>query len=188
MDLNRLHERSVASFDRLVQQIDDDRWNNPTPCTEWTVRDLVNHIVNENLWTPELLSGKTLEEVGDRFDGDLLGDDPKTAWKDAADGAVSAVLGINNLDAMVHVSWGQIPAREYISQLTLDHIVHGWDLAKGVGASSDMDPELAAFGWEYADSRRELISGSGVFGKPIDIPEGAGTQTKLLALLGRSPE
>ena len=70
MDLVKLHRRSVEGFDARVNAIPDDRWDAPTACAEWNVRALVNHIVNETLWTPELLSGKTVEEVGDRFDGD----------------------------------------------------------------------------------------------------------------------
>ncbi|MFP5297816.1 MAG: TIGR03086 family metal-binding protein [Actinomycetota bacterium] len=188
MELIRLHERSVAGFDRLVQQVEPDQWDAPTPCTEWSVRDLVNHVVNENLWTPELLAGRTLEEVGDRFDGDVLGSDPLASWKASADAAVQAVQAVGDLEMMVNVSWGQIPASEYISQLTLDHTVHGWDLARGIGGDDEIDPELAVFGWEYSDARRDLITGSGVFGRPIDVAEGADAQTKLLALLGRRPE
>ena len=66
--------------------IADDQWANPTPDTEWTVRDLVEHLVGEQLWVPLLLGGATIEEVGDRFDGDNLGDDPKTAWSLAITG------------------------------------------------------------------------------------------------------
>ena len=47
-----------------------------TPCTEWDVRALVNHVLGEIRWAVPLFAGSTIAEVGDRFDGDLLGDDP----------------------------------------------------------------------------------------------------------------
>jgi uncharacterized protein (TIGR03086 family) len=83
-DVRKLHERAIRSFGARVQQIKDDQWDAATPCSEWDVRALLNHIVGENRWMPPLLEGRTIEEVGDRFEGDLLGDDPKHAWEDSA--------------------------------------------------------------------------------------------------------
>src|SRR4051812_36334162 len=86
-----LHRRATEAFAQRVAAIDDRQWAAPTPCSDWQVRDLVNHLVNECLWVPPLVDGQTIEQVGDKFDGDVLGDDPKGAWKLAADGAVVAV-------------------------------------------------------------------------------------------------
>ncbi|MEA2435254.1 MAG: hypothetical protein QOG54_2711 [Actinomycetota bacterium] len=184
-DLPDYHRRAVEYYDSLVSEIRDDQWGNSTPCTDWSVRDLVNHIVYENLWTPELLAGKTVEEVGNRFDGDVLGDDPKGAWQRASKEAVSAVQDDGAMERMVSVSWGQIKGQEYAEQLFLDHVVHGWDLAMGIGGDTTLDPELVEACWIGAKAGEELIRGSGVFGEPIEVPDEADTQTRLLALLGR---
>jgi len=61
------HGRALADFDRLVRAVPADRWDSPTPCAEWSVRDLVEHLVTEQLWVPPLLAGQTIAEVGDRF-------------------------------------------------------------------------------------------------------------------------
>lgn len=184
MDLIQLHRRSIEGFDRHIQAVGDDQWSNPTPCTEWDVRTLVNHIVYEDLWTVPLIEGKTIEEVGDRFEGDVLGDDPKATWADASKRALDAIAGVG-LEQPVNVSWGQIPASEYIGQLTLDHLIHGWDLARGTEGDDRLDPELVEACWSVAKSQEEMIRGSGVFGEQQDLPADADTQTKLLALLGR---
>jgi uncharacterized protein (TIGR03086 family) len=183
MDIIELHRRAVNSFDERVHAVTD--WNAPSACSDWSAKELVNHIVYENKWTPDLLSGKTLEEVGDSHEGDLVGTDPLAAWHDSAGAAVKAVQGVTDLEQPVNVSWGQIPAREYIGQLFLDHLIHGWDLAKGTGGNTDLDPELVDACWEIAKSQEDLIRGSGVFGDQQQVPEDASTQTKLLALLGR---
>src|SRR6478609_10966461 len=90
MDLLAAHGAAMGEFDRRVMLIADDQWSNPTPDTEWTVRDLVEHLVGEQLWVPLLLGGSTIEEVGDRFDGDVLGDDPQAAARSASSAAIAA--------------------------------------------------------------------------------------------------
>ena len=67
-------------FDRAMHKVGLGDWDSATPCADWTVRDLVNHIVNEQLWVPDLLAGTTVAEVGDKYDGDRLDDDPLHAW------------------------------------------------------------------------------------------------------------
>ena len=69
--------KSLESTERFVSEISAVRWNSPTPCDEWSVKDVVNHLDYENLWAVELFNGKTIKEVGARFDGDLVGDLPR---------------------------------------------------------------------------------------------------------------
>ena len=73
-DQAELHRRAVEEFDARVRAVGDDQWELPTPCADWNVRQLVNHLVYENRWTVPLMEGSTIAEVGDRYEGDLLGD------------------------------------------------------------------------------------------------------------------
>jgi uncharacterized protein (TIGR03086 family) len=181
-----LHRRAVAEFDTRVRAIRDDQWRKPTPCEEWNVHALVNHIVNENKWTAPLLEGKTIEEVGDAFDGDLLGEDPKGAWDDSAREARSAVDGVGgDLNRKVNVSWGQISADEYITQLWTDHLIHAWDLARGIGADEKLDPELVEICLERSAPQEDFLKSTGAFGGKVEPPSNADAQTKLLAIYGR---
>jgi len=84
MDIPTMFGRAVAEFDTRVRQIGDHQWQAATPDEDWSVRDLVNHLVGEDLWAPPLLAGSTIAEVGDRFDGDVLGSEPKAAWTAAS--------------------------------------------------------------------------------------------------------
>jgi uncharacterized protein (TIGR03086 family) len=184
-DLQQLHQRSLEEFDRYMKAIKPDQWGNATPCSEWSVRDLVNHIVNEDKWTVPLMQGSTIEEVGDRFDGDLLGDDPLGVWEMSKKEASNAVQAEGALDRTVNVSWGQIPSTEYISQLFNDHVIHAWDLARGIGADDTLDEELVEVLYAGAKPREKEIATYGVFGTPVDVPEDADAQTKLLGIFGR---
>ncbi|MEX2275999.1 MAG: TIGR03086 family metal-binding protein [Actinomycetota bacterium] len=185
-DLASLFQTASSRFGELVHLVRDDQWTSSTPCTEWDVRALVNHLVVEDLWVPPLLAGKTIEDVGDAFDGDVLGDDPIAAW-DRAVG--SAQAGFSAADAMtrkVHLSFGESPAEEYAFQLTADHTIHAWDLARGIGADDTLDPELVTFVSERLLPQIEDWRSGGAFVNPVPVPEGADTQTRLLAETGRT--
>ncbi len=149
------------------------------------MRALVNHIVSEDRWVPPLLEGKTIEEVGDAFDGDILGDDPKAEWSDAARAALEAADRDGAMEVTAHLSFGDTPADEYISQVLADHVVHAWDLARGIGVDDELDPELVDFVLDFYAPQVELWRGAGIFGPEIEVSEDADRQTKLLAMVGR---
>jgi len=79
-DLVELHRQALDAFGERVRGVSDVAWRQPTPCSEWDVRALVNHVVVENLWIPPLLAGKRIEDVTDIAEGDVLGDEPRRAW------------------------------------------------------------------------------------------------------------
>jgi uncharacterized protein (TIGR03086 family) len=185
MNAAELFTRSTQEYDKLVREIGDDQWTNPTPSTEWDVRALVNHIVVEDLWAPPLLRGSTIAEVGDRFEGDVLGDDPKATWNQAMDEAVAAANEPGTLDRTTHLSFGDVPGSEYLMQLFADHLIHGWDLARGIGGEDRLDPELVSPCRAWFLEREDLYRGSGAIAERPDLSVGADEQTELLAMFGR---
>lgn len=187
MNVPALFKRAVAEFGDRVQAIDDSQWGNSTPCPDWNVRDLVGHIVFEDRWVPPLLEGKTIQEVGDAVDGDLLGDDPKDAWTNAAREAMEAAERDGAIDVTAHLSFGDFPGHVYLSQVLADHVVHAWDLARGIGADDTLDPELVAFVDDFYAPQVELWRQAGAFGDPVEVNDDADRQTKLLAMVGRDP-
>jgi len=181
-----LHRRAAETFGALVHAVKDDQWELPTPCSDWNVRQLVNHLVYENRWTAPLMAGSTIAEVGDRFEGDLLGDDPTGAWDRSHQEAGQAVQADGALDRTVQLSSGETPAGEYVMQLFADHLIHGWDLARAIGADERLDPELvdACAGW-FASMERHYRAAGAVGPRP-ETPSGADEQARLLAGFGRT--
>jgi uncharacterized protein (TIGR03086 family) len=175
----------MDEFDRRVRAAPADAWGAPTPCAEWSVRDLVNHLVSEQRWAPWLLHGATLEEVGGRFDGDVLGDDPVAAWTEASTAARESFARPGALSRRVHTSGGVLPAEEYGWQMTIDLAVHAWDLARGIQADDRIDPELAKAVLERVQPHVDEWQDLGIFDPPVSVPEHADPQTRLLGLLGR---
>jgi uncharacterized protein (TIGR03086 family) len=174
---------SVCFVDR-AREIGQEQWSAATPCTEWNVRMLVNHVGGEYLWVPELLAGKTIAEVGDRLDGDVLGDDPLQTLINARSAALAAIDGPNALETTVHLSFGDLPAGEYVKQMALDSVIHSWDLARGIGADEALDPELVDLCYAGLKDSAEAWRAAGVFG-PQKASYDDTTQAKLLALTGR---
>ena len=80
---------AIDGFEQRLGAVGATEWNAATPCDDWDVRTLVNHVVNELLWMPPLLEGKTIAEVGDRFDGDVLGSDPSASLQVGRGGRAS---------------------------------------------------------------------------------------------------
>lgn len=184
-DLVDLFRRSIERCTTVIDNVPPDRWASPTPCTEWDVRALVNHLTGEQLWAPHLVAGETIEQVGDRYDGDVLGDDPAAAWRTAVPASVAAFAEPGALDRTVHLSYGDESCREYLTQMLTDAAVHGWDLARATGGDERIDPDAAALLLDHWTQQEELVRASGVFGSAVEVGPDADTQTKLLALLGR---
>jgi len=185
MDVPAMFGRAVAEFDARVRQIGDHQWQAATPDEDWCVRDLVNHLVGEDLWAPALLAGSTIAEVGDRFDGDVLDAGPHAAWTAASAQAVRAVEADGAMDRIVHLSFGDFPGREYALQLFADHLIHAWDLARAIGADEHLDEELVVSCASWFQAVEETYRSAGAIAARPPVPGDADAQTLLLARFGR---
>lgn len=186
MDLNTLYHRTVECWADRVNAVHSDQWDDPTPCAGWTVRDLVNHVMGEDLWTAPLMRGRTIAAVGDRFDGDLLGDDPVTAALDAAKQAVSVVAERLPRGEKVHLSFGDTDSAEYVRQLASDHLIHAWDLAAATTGETRLDPQLVAEVARWFEGQEELMRSAGLIGPPAS--RSGDLQGDLLAAFGRDAD
>ncbi len=156
-DVRKLHQRAIESFGARVHAIRDDQWDSRTPCEDWDVRT-----------------------------GDLLGDDGKAAWDESAAEAVAAVQADGAMERTVHLSFGDFPGQEYTMQVFADLVVHGWDLARAIGAEERIDPDLVEACASWFGPMEEAYRSAGAVGPRIDTPPDADPQTRLLAVFGRS--
>jgi len=186
MDVPDLYRRAQDAFGRNVHGVGDDQWSAGTPCTEWDVRTLVNHVIGEIKWAVPLFAGSTIAEVGDQFDGDLLGADPAGAWDAAAPAAIEAVQKPGAMDRTVHLSFGDFPGSEYAMQLIADLTVHGWDLARATGQDETIDAELVAVVAEWFSGVAAGYREAGAVAQRPEVPTDPDAQTILLAEFGRS--
>ncbi len=183
-DLVALFTGSIERFVDRVDHVGDAQWSAPTPCSEWDVRTLVNHVTYEQLWAPHITAGETIEQVGDRYEGDVLGDDPAASARAATHGSTFA-FGAADLADIVHLSFADLPCREYLVQMLTDAEVHGWDLARATGQDATLAPAAVAVLLPAAIQQEELLRSSGMFGEVVAVAGDADDATRLLALLGR---
>ena len=186
MDTYTFYHRTVEAWADRVNEVYPDQWAEPTPCRDWTVRDLVNHVVGEDRWTVPLVKGATIAEVGDSLDGDLLGDDPVGAALTAARDAATVVAERLPAGGLVHLSYGDAAMDDYVRELACDHLIHTWDLAAAIGADSRADPHLLTEAGVFFQDREELYRAAGAIG-PRATSHG-GLQSDLLAAVGRDSE
>ena len=184
-DIAQLHRRALDETERAVAGVADDQMGNATPCAGWDVRALLNHLVSGNLWAAELGAGATIEEVGTRLDGDLLGDDALGAFDASAKLAAAAFEAPGALERPCAVSYGPVPGSVYAGHRFIDVFVHGWDLATATGQDTTLDPELVEAAHELLVAEADLVRASGMFGDDLSVPADASRQVRMLAFIGR---
>lgn len=178
---------------RVAEQIRDDQWTAAVPAEMAprqpgsTLRQIINYHAYDDAWVPDVLAGKTIEEVGEAHDGDLLGDDPKTAFARIVATAVGAVGDFSELDKTVHLSYGDYPARDYLQHITYFRGLRVYDIARFIGADTTMPSELVQGLWDELAPHAEEWRRIGVFGPAVEVPEDAPLQDRLLGLTGRDP-
>jgi uncharacterized protein (TIGR03086 family) len=182
-----LFTAAVALVDELVRELRDPSWSRPTPCADWNVSGLVNHLTVEDLWAVELFAGAAVEDVGHRFDGNRLGAVPLDSWTSASRAAVVSAASPGAPGGVVHLSFGDVPDHEYAMQLFADHLVHAWDLSRALDRPAELPDDLveACLAWfaPHEDNYRE----AGLIGPRPPLPPGAIPADRLLAAFGRTP-
>jgi uncharacterized protein (TIGR03086 family) len=185
-ELLELFQRAQAQFTDRVDAVAPDQWEDEA-LPDWTVADLVAHLVTEALWVPPLLAGEPVLEGRFPDDtSDLLGDDPFTGWESAADNALSAFAEDDALVRTVHLSRGPTPAAQYILEMTADLTVHSWDLARATDGDTELDGELVTAALVYAERLPE-DGIAGLLDPPLDVPPSAPPLVRLLGRFGRRP-
>lgn len=180
----------------VVAQISDDQWSIELPPSfrtrrmdhTPTLREIVNYHAYDDAWVPDTLSGKTMDEAGrEKFDGDLLGDDPAGAFAAIVERACAAARDFRDLEMTVHLSFGDFSARHYFWQINQFRALRAHDIAKVVGVDADLPEDLVRGVWEEVSPNAEEWRTIGVFPAAVAVPENAPLLDRLLGLTGRDP-
>lgn len=179
-----------AEFETRLKTIDTEHCTLPTPCPEWDVGALVNHVLLGTRMSVQVLAGMARQDVIAGLDDDLLsGADPIGTFRDSADQMVAGFSGPTGLEGMVAHPAGDFPRSVFVGFRVADAAIHAWDLARAIGGNTDLDEHLVRFLWDDIQPRRDMMVASGMFG---DGPSGSVAddeplQRRYLDLVGRRP-
>jgi uncharacterized protein (TIGR03086 family) len=180
MDLIDALDRTFAHAHDVVAGVRPDQYDDKTPCTEWTVRDLLEHMIGVVEGLGAAASGRVPEPFA-------LGADPAAQFHAAATSAMVGWRTPGVLDRIVDAGPGPMPGRALASINLLDTATHTWDLATATGQPSALPDDLAAAALEAS---RTIITAEvrpGRFGAEVPAPAGATPTEALVAFLGRTP-
>jgi hypothetical protein len=150
------------------------------------LREVLAHAAYDEAWIPDMLAGRTMDEVGrDAYDGDLLGDDPHGNIARIAARARAAASEVTDRDAVVHCGYGDVPTWDYFWQLNVARTLAAHDIARHLGAESPLTEELARAMWEGTAPAADMWRSFGIYRKEVPVPDDASWRARYLALTGR---
>jgi uncharacterized protein (TIGR03086 family) len=189
-DLIALFTSGQREFSARVHAIAEDQWRAPTPCAEWTVADLVDHLIDEQRWAAPLMHGQDLEAAGKVVEGSrslpVDGANLAQEWDEAATASAEAFTAPGALERRVELSRGATPATTYLEEMIFDLVLHAWDLGKAIGYADPLPDDLVAVVQSKVAAMGDLSS-TGLFDAPVDVPADASAIDKLVAQTGRKP-
>ncbi|WP_203918399.1 TIGR03086 family metal-binding protein [Rugosimonospora africana] len=132
-------DRAAAVAEGVIASTKPDQFDEPSPCTLWSVRQVINHVVVGNLRTLGTVTGQARPDPGE----DRLGDDPLGAFR-ASVRELRAALSVEGaLDRTVPTPVGERPGTFLVLMRVAEMTLHAWDVAKATGQSTDLDPGLS---------------------------------------------
>jgi uncharacterized protein (TIGR03086 family) len=182
MDFLALTTRAHHATRTTIAGIGADDWDRSTPCAEWTVRDIVEHLIDNN----ERAAARAADRP--RVTRSTTVDNLATAYAESSaeylaafdDQALEKIFDFSKL--------GPLPGKNVLAVLFVDTLVHEWDLATALGREHRWDDELATAALGVASRYPDgtpVRGPGGAFDHAVEAPPGAGTGDRLIALLGR---
>lgn len=176
-------ERATTAARATVASVTADDLSKPTPCDAWTMRDLIDHMSGVCFAHAEGLAGATVDR--DRLVA-LFGQDPTTTFDAAATRALTAYQEPNALARELVMPWGPMPAATMVEFLTIELLLHAWDVATALGRSFVMDEVVAERALAVLQTMSEAQRQTG-FAPVVAVAAEASAQDRLLAYSGRQP-
>lgn len=176
-------DRAVTAATTVVDGIADDQLDLPSPCTEWNVRAVLNHVVTGQLMAQAMLVGRSHPDRK----ADHLGRRPKATFTGTIAETRDALGQPGVMERTLTTPFGEQPGATVAFMLAVELVVHGWDLARATDQSTDLDPELAeAMLVRVRDQLGERPRHLTPYGEPQPVPAQATAADRLAAYLGRS--
>ncbi len=175
-EISERYSRLSDQFAARIAAVPEDSWTNQTPCPDWTVRDLVKHVVESQAMFLGLV-GREMPPLPEA---------PAEAW-DAARAVIQSDLeDPARAGTEYEGTFGRSTFERAVDGfLSTDLVVHGWDLARSTGQDEQIEPDEVKQVLAQSEQLGDAMRGPGAFGPALEPPADADEQTRMLAFLGR---
>jgi uncharacterized protein (TIGR03086 family) len=178
-DVQARYRQVSNGFDAAVRVVTPEQWEAQSPCELWKARDVVAHVVSGHRGVIAGVRGGESKPVG-------IDEDPREAWEDASRAIAEITADPQALAKEIDGPAGKMPAGQLIGQfVTMDVLVHTWDLARAVGADERLDEDSIRDAYSALKPMDAMIRQPYVFGPKLEPPPSADLQTEFLYFLGR---
>jgi uncharacterized protein (TIGR03086 family) len=185
-----LHQEMTAAADassRVAGNVRPGQFGEPTPCAEWDVRTLLNHLI---LWTSYSLERRAHGEsvVPELMEKDFAAEPAFAAgYRSQLDRALAAWAEPAVWDQELNVMGSATPASDVAALIVAEMVLHGWDLAVATGQAYPVDDTAATAALTAVEANADLFRQYKGFGEPVSVAPDAPVLDKTLALSGRDP-
>lgn len=176
------YARVADGFGERLAGVAPSHWDATTPCSDWDVRALVEHVID------------TQGRVVSMVTGDAPSDEEPVAdvgarWSAVSERVRASLADPERASTVVSGAFGEQPFESLVSRLLCaDTLFHTWDLARATGQDEHLDPDAVAVAAKFLEPIDESIRRPGGFGPKIEPPPDADAQTRLLNFGGRAVE
>lgn len=185
MDAITVLEQRYDQISKLLAGLTVDQMSLPTPCTEWDVRTLLNHLIGCMPMFTQASRGIAAphdEAV------DALGADPAATFAAHARENLVAWRRPGAMRTMCPLPPGTMPGEAAVLMNASEALIHGWDLATAIGGDTSLDEQASELVLRFVGSLPlEAFQAAGALGPPVQVPADASAADRLIAISGRQP-
>lgn len=187
MDPMALYQQAVDKTGRLIAGVKPDQKGDPTPCTKYDVRELINHTIGANYFFVAVQRGESMDPEAPT--PDPAGDNPAGAYSESAKAIMQMWQTPGVMEQTFNLGPMSMPGSQAVGIAMMETAIHGWDLAKATGQDTTIDPAIAGAIYEGMKGfiPSEMRGEDNMFAPEVKVPDDAPVQDKLLGYLGRQP-
>jgi uncharacterized protein (TIGR03086 family) len=189
MDQRVVLDRGAAWFAAVLAQVTPDQWAAPSGVGDWTVRALVDHVIGGDRMSTVILGGGSRADGLAEFARSAGDSDPVAAFAGCSREMAAAFAASGALERTVAHPAMEMPGSQLLGFRIGEYGLHGWDLARAIGADDAIDPAVVQALWDLMEPLAAFLPVTGMFGDGPSgtVPEDAPLQERLLDLSGRRP-
>jgi uncharacterized protein (TIGR03086 family) len=189
MDEREVLDRGAAWFAAVLAQAAPDQWAAASGVGDWTVRDLVDHVIGGDRMATVILGGGSRADGLAAFARSTADSDPVAAFAECSREMAAAFAEPGALDRTVAHPAMEMPGSQLLGFRIGEYGLHGWDLARAIGADDTIDPVVVQALWDLMEPLAPFLAVTGMFGDGPSgtVPDDAPLQLRLLDVSGRRP-